>query len=55
MNKGGRPKSPTLNELRQQIAARDKKEIVGGLATDGNSLKVLKRLYKLRNLNIGGG
>jgi len=44
---GGRPRLPTLEELRQQTAgARNYFE--GGRLPNGNSLQELKRLYRLQ-------
>lgn len=49
----GRPKLKTLGELRQQLIVRDQNKMIGGKATNGNNLKVLKQSWKLRNLRLG--
>ena len=47
---GGRPKSPTLEELRQKIAPSSKTK-EGAMSSIG-SLKELKRLFKLRQKSL---
>lgn len=56
-NRGGRPRLPTLAELRQQASLEVNKNN-GGKAHNGvldsNNLRLLKVMLKLRNLRLGG-
>lgn len=46
--KGGRPKLPKLEQLRQQSASAVQNEERGGRLPNGTNLKELKRLWKQR-------
>lgn len=46
--RGGRPRLPTLDELRQQSASKAENKVKEGVAALPNNLKVLKKLWKQR-------